>query len=31
MTYRTRISEYIKHKRGFDLEQILNEIVISNA
>ena len=30
MTYKTRISEYIKYKRGFELEQILNEIVISN-
>lgn len=31
MTYKTRISEYIKYKRGFELEQILNEIVISNV
>lgn len=31
MTYKTRIIEYIKHKKGFELEQILNEIVISNV
>ena len=31
MTYKTRIEEYIKHKRSFELEQILNEIVISKV